>query len=303
MTYIPASSLQTNNIKSDKEIAKEYADEANKIIASFASNIKQQEAEQDRQQVKQLEKDLENSNITGEKETNKPSSDTTKDDAMDSEDDEEEQENNNEGELIEKATQLFTKALGYDEKCLDAYLGLCYIKGLAGEIQESKSLLDKAESFYPNDERINLMKSLLKEETSSSAHQHTDSCCSKDEGDEFEGVIDIGQKIDIPLLIHNGSVTKKFVYVLREIFDRFDENKDECLNKREIQLFSKAVNNQELDAYSLNSILKNYNSTKKGGLTFLGFVEFYINQTCEDSLETWKDLKTMGYNQELKLMK
>ncbi|KAN0027824.1 hypothetical protein ACTFIV_009648 [Dictyostelium citrinum] len=267
----------TNNLnEDDKELkAIEYCEEANKLI-------------------KQL-KDREDKNILDEttsnlSQTNIEENSVNKDNDNDSDDD------FNENEIIDKVTELFTKAMEMDSECLDAYLGLAYVKGMQRNYESASELLEKANKIDPSDERVNIMKQTLEQEI-----------LTQDEVDsvpDFEAVMDIGNpKINIPFIIINGGVTKKFITVLREIFDRFDGNKDNCLNKREMQSYSKAVNGQEMDLQSLQTILGGYDSHPRNGLTFTGFVELYVNQTIEDSSETLKDLKTLGYDSELKLIK
>ena len=39
---------------------------------------------------------------------------------------------------------------------------------------------------------------------------------------------------------------------------------------------------------------------KKGGLTLRGWYDMYHTQTCSEVEETWKDLRRLGYNGQLK---
>jgi len=43
----------------------------------------------------------------------------------------------------------------------------------------------------------------------------------------------------------------------------------------------------------------NFTWHRKTGLTEQGFTELYLQQTAEDSSETFKDLKKLGYNETL----
>ncbi|KAM9975388.1 hypothetical protein ACTFIW_010416 [Dictyostelium discoideum] len=272
----------TNNLsEEDRELkAIEYCEDANKLI-------KQLKDREDKNILDETASNLSQTNI----DENKNNDDDNNTDGDDDDDDD-----FNEIEIIEKVTELFSKAIEMDSECIDAYLGLAYVKGMQRNYESVSELLEKANKIDPSDERVNIMKQTLEQES-----------LTQDEVDsvpDFEPIMDIGvPNLNIPFIIINGGVTKKFITVLREIFDRFDRNKDNCLNKAEMKLYSKAVNGQELDLQSLQSMLDGYDSHPRNGLTFTGFVELYVNQTIEDSSETLKDLKTLGYDSELKLIK
>ncbi|KAM9956982.1 hypothetical protein ACTFIR_003719 [Dictyostelium discoideum] len=270
----------TNNLsEEDRELkAIEYCEDANKLI-------KQLKDREDKNILDETASNLSQTNIDENKNNDDDDNNTDDDD-----------DDFNEIEIIEKVTELFSKAIEMDSECIDAYLGLAYVKGMQRNYESVSELLEKANKIDPSDERVNIMKQTLEQES-----------LTQDEVDsvpDFEPIMDIGvPNLNIPFIIINGGVTKKFITVLREIFDRFDRNKDNCLNKAEMKLYSKAVNGQELDLQSLQSMLDGYDSHPRNGLTFTGFVELYVNQTIEDSSETLKDLKTLGYDSELKLIK
>ncbi|KAN0029399.1 hypothetical protein ACTA71_007526 [Dictyostelium dimigraforme] len=271
----------TNNLNEEERELKaiEYCDEANKLI-------KQLKDREDKNILDETTSNLSQTNM--EENINKNKNNINDDDDDDDDFDE--------NKVVEKVEELFSKAIEMDSECIDGYLGLAYVKGMQRNYESVAELLEKANKIDPSDERVNIMKQTLEQEI-----------LTQDEVDsvpDFEAVMDIGNpKINIPFIIINGGVTKKFIAVLREIFDRFDGNKDNCLNKREMQSYSKAVNGQEMDLQSLQTILGGYDSHPRNGLTFTGFVELYINQTIEDSTETLNDLKTLGYDSELKLNK
>ncbi|KAM9992288.1 hypothetical protein ACTFIY_009730 [Dictyostelium cf. discoideum] len=275
----------TNNLsEEDRELkAIEYCEDANKLI-------KQLKDREDRNILDETASNLSQTNIDESKNSINNNNNNNNNNDDDEDDDEDEDE------IIEKVTELFSKAIEMDSECIDAYLGLAYVKGMQRNYESVSELLEKANKIDPSDERVNIMKQTLEQES-----------LTQDEVDsvpDFEPVMDIGiPNLNIPFIIINGGVTKKFITVLREIFDRFDRNKDNCLNKAEMKLYSKAVNGQELDLQSLQSMLDGYDSHPRNGLTFTGFVELYVNQTIEDSSETLKDLKTLGYDSELKLIK
>ncbi|KAK5583418.1 hypothetical protein RB653_005011 [Dictyostelium firmibasis] len=274
----------TNNLsEEDRELkAIEYCDEANKLI-------KQLKDREDKNILDHTTTNLSEANI----DENKDSVNKREENDDDDDDDDDDFDEN---KTTEKVSDLFGKAIEMDSECLEAYLGLAYVKGMQRDYQSVLELLEKAKNIDPTDERVNIMKQTLEQDI-----------LTQDEVDsvpDFEPVMDIGNpSVNVPFIIINGGVTKKFIAVLREIFDRFDGNKDNCLNKKEMQLYSKAVNGQEMDLQSLQAIMGAYDSHPRNGLTFTGFVELYVNQTIEDSSETLNDLKTLGYDSELKLIK
>ncbi|EGC37878.1 hypothetical protein DICPUDRAFT_149515 [Dictyostelium purpureum] len=269
-----------NNLsEDDREIlAIELCEEANKLI-------KKLKVQEDENILEETTSSLSNTKLNSE---------NTDNDSKEADDDEEEEFDEN--KTIEQITALFTKAIEIDITCLDAYLGLAYIKGIVKDYETAQQLLIKAQAIDPEDERVSLMKQTLEQDLLNDKQDKEDVDSMQDD----ECVLDTGKSsLNVPLIVINGKVTKKFIVILREIFDRFDLNKDNCLNKREMQLYSKAVNGQEMDPHSLQSILSHYDSNRTKGLTFTGFVELYVNQTIEDPSETIKDLNTLGYNKNL----
>eukprot|EP01132_Coremiostelium_polycephalum_P004078 gene4078-5104_t len=209
------------------------------------------------------------------------------------EDDDDEEDN--EDSIVERATNLFKRALELNDECIQAYLGLAYISGTKHDFTKAEELLNKAESIEPENESIKAMMELIRE-NKEQLDLHTLSI--SENNDDLEGVLPTGTNIDIPYLVKEGSVTKRFLFVLREIFDRFDENKDQSLNKREFNLFSNAVNGKDIEQEFIDFVFKNFDSNKKG-LKFPGFIDFYVSQTLQDPTETISDLGKLGYNETL----
>jgi len=105
--------------------------------------------------------------------------------------------------------------------------------------------------------------------------------------------------------------------VLEEIFRRFDSHHQpfpmtdsaQSLPKREelyweendLQSFALATNGRKFTKDELNEVRMNLEHDDKGRLTCQGFMCFYHLQTTSHPDETWKDLKKLGYDKELKL--
>ncbi|GAM19590.1 hypothetical protein SAMD00019534_027650, partial [Acytostelium subglobosum LB1] len=202
-----------------------------------------------------------------------------------------------EDQIIDEAKSLFNQALSIDQGCIDALIGLSFIAGLDNDDKHSEDLLNRAEALAPGDQRIHALRDALKEkiERAERLQRQSEEQESGNGGDDLEGVLEVGNVKDVPFLFHKGSATKKFIVTLRQIFDRFDANKDNSLSLKELQAYSMAVNGQQLDKQTVQFLLHTYNSDKRG-LTFTGFVELYINQTIEDPSETFKDLSTLGFD-------
>ncbi|KAI8998220.1 hypothetical protein BC832DRAFT_542174 [Gaertneriomyces semiglobifer] len=90
---------------------------------------------------------------------------------------------------------------------------------------------------------------------------------------------------------------------LKEIFHRFDVDKDGALSRDERDAFAVAANGEKFSEESHAELLEYFDCTPDGKLTLEGFLEMYHLQTSSDEDETWKDLKAFGYNEKLNLVK
>ena len=100
----------------------------------------------------------------------------------------------------------------------------------------------------------------------------------------------------------SGDLIPQCEAALKEIFDRFDEDKDGSLSNEEIDNFAKACNGGNTLSATEKEELKNFDHTAEGNITLTGFLQMYSLQTMAAEEETWKDLKTLGYNDELQLV-
>ena len=94
--------------------------------------------------------------------------------------------------------------------------------------------------------------------------------------------------------------TNKAELVFKEIFDRFDVDKDDAWNVSEIQSFAEYTNGVKFTQEELKEIKNNLQHNKDGNLTRQGFLDFYHLQTQSHKDETWKDLHKLGYTNQLR---
>ena len=96
-------------------------------------------------------------------------------------------------------------------------------------------------------------------------------------------------------------LTDKFRIVLREVFERFDEDKDGVLNREELQNFAVAANaGSDLEDDEVEQLQQFFECNDKGHLTMKGFFQMYHMQTSSRSSDTWKDMQRLGVPSELR---
>jgi Ca2+-binding EF-hand superfamily protein len=102
----------------------------------------------------------------------------------------------------------------------------------------------------------------------------------------------------IELLGEDGDLTPNFESVLSDIFDRFDIDRDGRFSLEELKSFALAANGTALSDDDVEQITGFFDCVD-GMLTKAGFSDMYHTQTSGDEPETWKDLKKLGYNDQL----
>ncbi|KAJ2644241.1 hypothetical protein GGF44_000734 [Coemansia sp. RSA 1694] len=108
----------------------------------------------------------------------------------------------------------------------------------------------------------------------------------------------------VELLQDNLEFTPKCESALKEIFERYDQDKDGALNDKELQAFATFTNGSPFTESDLADIRTNLDCTEDGALLKGGFLQLYSLQTnAGDDDETWADLKKHGYNSDLQLVK
>ena len=114
------------------------------------------------------------------------------------------------------------------------------------------------------------------------------------------------KQVDGPLaesLLKDGELTAPFKQCLVEIFNRFDVDNDKVLSEEELQAFSSSANKDghEFTAEEISDMKSMFDwDGTKNGLSLRGFVQFYKQQTSVSELESWSDLKNLGYDAFLK---
>ncbi|KAL0075842.1 hypothetical protein J3Q64DRAFT_1774428 [Phycomyces blakesleeanus] len=90
--------------------------------------------------------------------------------------------------------------------------------------------------------------------------------------------------------------------ILREIFNRFDKDKDGVWNTKEIQDFAEATNGRPFDDSVIDEITESFDVDEKDQLTYKGFYQMYHIQTLSEPEETLNDFKKHGYDNNLELV-
>ena len=108
---------------------------------------------------------------------------------------------------------------------------------------------------------------------------------------------------DILLEGDDDYLSKDCQSALKEIFARFDSGNKHALSEAELKAFSKVANNGEgeFDEEELKDIKDTFPSDSEGRLTFDGFLDMYHLQTSARPLDTLKDLRAFGYDDNLVL--
>ncbi|KAK3234255.1 hypothetical protein CYMTET_55474 [Cymbomonas tetramitiformis] len=99
----------------------------------------------------------------------------------------------------------------------------------------------------------------------------------------------------VDIIEKDGSATGDFERVLRDIFDRFDADKDEKLSQEELNCFARACNDGvPFSADELSEIVTYFDVDEGNRLTFQGFKELMVTQSCSRPEDTWRDLERLG---------
>jgi hypothetical protein len=92
-----------------------------------------------------------------------------------------------------------------------------------------------------------------------------------------------------------------FASALDAIFGRFDRDGDGVLSLGEIQAFARACNDgREFDDEELDEIRDFLDTDDDGNLTRGGFRQLYHTQTGARPNDTWRDLRALGFDDQLR---
>eukprot|EP00310_Coccolithus_braarudii_P020920 CAMPEP_0183341156 /NCGR_PEP_ID=MMETSP0164_2-20130417/7447_1 /TAXON_ID=221442 /ORGANISM="Coccolithus pelagicus ssp braarudi, Strain PLY182g" /LENGTH=242 /DNA_ID=CAMNT_0025511391 /DNA_START=193 /DNA_END=921 /DNA_ORIENTATION=- len=101
-------------------------------------------------------------------------------------------------------------------------------------------------------------------------------------------------------LLDGDFLSSELQAVLTAIFHRFDVDSDGALNAYEVQSYTRTCNGGEgLDDDELEQMRQYFDKDGDGNLTLRGFFQMYHLQTQARPVDTWNDLKALGYNKAL----
>lgn len=227
--------------------------------------------------------------------------------------------------IIEESMKNFEEAIRLDPSNLDAQLGKVYVLGLLEKFEEAKTILEslKQSTTLENElasiqemlNSLNEMKEQQIQQQQSPQTQTQQQVPQTGPGSKEEIEIKSTQPVppqpripkfqpkypagDLKLLIENKMMTERFHDVLQIIFEFFDKDRDECWNPSELSAFFVAVNGTPPSKEDVWFIRKNCKTTKRGYLTFEGFLELQLAQAAGGVQETWNDLKKLGFDNSL----
>ncbi|KAI8330177.1 hypothetical protein BC941DRAFT_404928 [Chlamydoabsidia padenii] len=101
---------------------------------------------------------------------------------------------------------------------------------------------------------------------------------------------------ETPLLTDNNTLSAPLTDTLLEVFDKFDKDKDNALNNRELGNFIFETNGSHPPPPFLRQMGQRFGANARGWLTRDGFLAFYLEQTLDDPSETRNDLGVHGYD-------
>ncbi|KAJ1982099.1 hypothetical protein H4R34_001829 [Dimargaris verticillata] len=105
----------------------------------------------------------------------------------------------------------------------------------------------------------------------------------------------------VALLNEDGDLSAQLEQALKEIFARYDQDKDGALKLEELHAFARFCNGEPFSQDEVDEILEYFDTTDDGkALTLEGFYQLYQLQTASGrDEETWRDLRKHDYNDQL----
>ncbi|TDH72768.1 uncharacterized protein CCR75_005463 [Bremia lactucae] len=116
---------------------------------------------------------------------------------------------------------------------------------------------------------------------------------------EFGGLTE--NEVRALLLGNDGNLTRDFEAVLTRLYISFLEKPtDKSLTLEKLRDFSKICNNgKQFSDAEILEIQTYFQCDEKKGLTLKGFKDMYHTQSSAEPLETWRDMKKLGFDKEL----
>eukprot|EP00742_Colponemidia_sp_Colp-10_P005732 GILJ01006126.1.p1 GENE.GILJ01006126.1~~GILJ01006126.1.p1 ORF type:complete len:505 (-),score=77.93 GILJ01006126.1:101-1615(-) len=106
---------------------------------------------------------------------------------------------------------------------------------------------------------------------------------------------------NITKLISNGELTAGFRSMLEDLFSQFDEDKDGCLSRDELNRLAKfgSDNDHDLDDLTFESIGRHCEVDSRGYLTKTGFMQSYYRQAAAYPQDVMNEIMNWGWSHKL----
>lgn len=102
-------------------------------------------------------------------------------------------------------------------------------------------------------------------------------------------------------LLDGGELSHALQAALHQVFHKFDVDRDGALSTDELQAFARACNDGDCFSEEELQDLRFFKTTEQGWLTLKGFLQLYHTQTTARPVDTWADLKALGFDNALTL--
>jgi hypothetical protein len=212
------------------------------------------------------------------------------------------------------ALALFEQALVVHPDSVEAHLGKAFVLGLQESYDAAFAALAAATAACGADDRISEMHLELSDmqreheadlaEMAAEGVSQLDVAALDEEDDEATPDTASPPENKWHLLFRDGTMTKQFYLVLRTVFAQFDADGDGAWNLKELDRFHQQVNGEPASSEFVKFVRGALQTNSKGNLVFEGLLQLFANQAAGDvaegSEETWKDLKSLGFDEQLR---
>ncbi|KAF9968780.1 hypothetical protein BGZ70_007666 [Mortierella alpina] len=176
---------------------------------------------------------------------------------------------------LSRAAQLLIGILYNFPGRAECYYLLAFTLYILNKLEDALSLLEIGSLVDPSNEPINELTQ------------------------EIQGLLDgYGSTMTdaAPLLDDAKELSNRLKAALTGIFNSFDKDKDGSLSPAELSEFVFKTNGSRPPAAFLTQMGIQFGKDAKGYLTLEGFLNFFLEQTLEDPIETRRDLEKHGWD-------
>ncbi|CAO3571459.1 unnamed protein product [Mortierella alpina] len=176
---------------------------------------------------------------------------------------------------LSRAAQLLIGILYNFPGRAECYYLLAFTLYILNKLEDALSLLEIGSLVDPSNEPINELTR------------------------EIQGLLDgYGSTMTdaAPLLDGDKELSNRLKAALAAIFNSFDKDKDGSLSPAELSEFVFKTNGSRPPAAFLTQMGIQFGKDAKGYLTLDGFLNFFLEQTLEDPIETRRDLEKHGWD-------